>query len=204
MEKHDIGTKATRAEIIDTLFGRGYLMNEQITVTELGFKIVDVLEMYCKEIVSMEFTRSLEEQMNNIEAGYEKQRKVIQDTIITLQDVLSELKQHEEPIGYELSEAVKQSRLEKQVIGPCPICKTGRLIVLTSNTSGKRFVGCTNFRKNLCTASFPLPQPPYRIKILNRSCRSCSWPMIAVRSPHKRTWNLCLNPTCPTKNRRSR
>jgi DNA topoisomerase-1 len=30
MEKQDIGTKATRAEIIDTLFDRGYLMNERI------------------------------------------------------------------------------------------------------------------------------------------------------------------------------
>ncbi|UCH37802.1 MAG: DNA topoisomerase I [Candidatus Bathyarchaeota archaeon] len=204
MEAQDIGTKATRAETIDTLFDRGYLMNEQITVTELGYKIVNVLETYCKQIVSVEFTRSLEERMNNIEAGSEKQRNVIQDTINTLRDILSELKHHEEPIGYALSEAVKQSRLEKHVVGPCPICKTGRLIVLTSNTSGKRFVGCTNFRKNLCTASFPLPQPPYRIKILNRSCRSCSWPTIAVRSPHKRAWNLCLNPTCPTKNRRNR
>jgi DNA topoisomerase-1 len=204
MEKQDIGTKATRAEIIDTLFDRGYIMNEQTAVTELGFKIIDVLETYCGEIVSVDFTRTLEKRMNNIEAGTEKERNVIQDTVNTLQDILTQLKLHEEKIGHELSDAVKQSRMEKHIIGSCPVCKTGSLIVLTSSKSGKRFVGCTNFRKNLCDASFPLPQPPYQINILRRSCRSCSWPMIAIRSQGKRTWNLCLNPACPTKIRGGR
>jgi DNA topoisomerase-1 len=204
MEKQDIGTKATRAEIIDTLFDRGYLMNERIAVTALGFKIVDVLETYCEEIISVDFTRSLEERMNKIETGSENERRVIQDTINTLRDILTALKQHETTIGHELSAAVKQSRLEKGIIGPCPICKTGSLIVLTSRTSGKRFVGCTNFRNNLCSVSFSLPQPPHRLNILKRPCRSCSWPTIAVRSPRKRTWNICLNPNCPTKTRRSK
>jgi DNA topoisomerase-1 len=204
MEKQDIGTKATRAEIIDTLFKRGYIRNEQIAVTELGFKIVDILETYCGEIASVNFTRTLEERMNNIEMGSENEWNVIQDTVNTLRDVLTQLQLHEEKIGHELSEAVKHSRMEKRIVGPCPICKTGSLIVLTSSKSGKRFVGCTNFQKNLCDASFPLPQPPYQITILRRPCRSCSWPLIAVRSKGRRTWNLCLNSACPTKIRGGR
>jgi len=38
MEKEEIGTKATRAATIQTLYDRKYLQgNESLTVTDLGF-----------------------------------------------------------------------------------------------------------------------------------------------------------------------
>ncbi|MFH0896762.1 MAG: DNA topoisomerase I [Candidatus Bathyarchaeota archaeon] len=202
MEEQNIGTKATRAEIIDTLYKRGYAVDERMAVTELGFKVVETLEKYCQRMMSIEFTRTLEERMEKIESGVEREGNVIEDSVNELRTILTEFKANEEQIGLELSDAVKKVQMEKIVIGQCPICKTGNLLVLSSRKTGKRFAGCTNFSKGLCSAAFPLPQPPYRIKLLRKICKTCSWPLIAVSSKGRRLWNLCLNSNCPTKKSR--
>lgn len=205
LEDENIGTKATRAEIIDTLYNRGYITGERMVVTELGYKIVETLEKYCEKIVSVKFTRALEERMENIEKGKEKKGDILKDSVEKLRTILNQFKMNEEKIGMRLGDAVKKSHLDKLVVGQCPICKTGNLVVLSSRKTGKRFVGCTNFKKNLCNATFPLPQPPYEIQLKRKTCNICSWPIIAVRSKYKRFWrfwNLCLNPNCPTKKNR--
>ena len=201
MEEQNIGTKATRSETIDTLYERRYIIDERMAVTELGFKIVETLEKSCPGIVSVEFTRSLEERMDNIEQGKERERDVLEDGVDKLRTILADFKINEEQIGWELSDAVRKARMESLVVGQCPICNTGKLIVLFSKKTGKRFVGCTNYSKGLCNATFPLPQPPYRISLTRRKCGVCSWPVIAVGSRGRRFWNLCLNPNCPRKNR---
>ena len=60
MEDEGIGTKATRADIIDTLYTRGYVSGERAVVSELGLDVIDVLNRYCPEVISVEFTRELE------------------------------------------------------------------------------------------------------------------------------------------------
>src|SRR4030042_1018127 len=47
METANIGTKATRADIIQTLYDRRYIQDERINVTDLGYEILEVLEKYC-------------------------------------------------------------------------------------------------------------------------------------------------------------
>jgi DNA topoisomerase-1 len=54
MEKEEIGTKATRAGIIQTFQKRKYIREERIVVTALGFEVVDVLKEFCPTIVSLE------------------------------------------------------------------------------------------------------------------------------------------------------
>ncbi len=202
MEEENIGTKATRAEIIDTLYKRGYVIDDRMTVSELGLKVVENLEKYCREVVSVEFTRALEERMEKIEQGTERKRDVVEDSINKLKTILTEFKTNEEQIGLELADAVKKARMVELIIGKCPVCKTGDLMILFSRKTGKRFAGCTNFSKGFCNSALPLPQPPYRIKPLRKTCKTCSWPVIAVSSRSRRFWNLCLNPSCPMKNKK--
>ena len=202
MEDQNIGTKATRADIIDTLYKRGYVIDKSMTTTELGAKIIEILGKHCPELLSVEFSRTLEERMDNIEKGTEGGRDVVEDSVDQLKTILQEFKAKERQIGLELSDALRKARIEKSIVGRCPICKTGDLLVLHSTRTGKRFVGCTNFSKGICTATFPLPQRPYQISLPKRTCKVCSWPVVSVRSRGKRFWNLCLNPDCPTKNHR--
>src|SRR3989304_1238218 len=60
MEKEEIGTKATRAGIIQTLYDRKYIYEEKIVVTDLGSEVIDALKKYCPTIVSSDLTRKLE------------------------------------------------------------------------------------------------------------------------------------------------
>jgi len=198
MEEAEIGTKATRADIIQTLYNRKYVKNERMAVTDLGFEILEVLEEYCPTTVSLRLTRKLEEEMNKIQANTEKRETVLKETVETLGPIMQNLKEKENRIGEQLSEAQKKSRLEERIIGSCPICRTGQLVTLRSRKTGKRFVGCTNYFKGLCRAAFPLPQRG-SIRPLGKTCHACGWPTVQARMTGRRPWILCLNPQCPLK-----
>ena len=76
MEKEEIGTKATRAATIQTLYDRKYLEGGQnMKVTDLGFEVTEVLRNYCPSVVSSEMTRKLEEKMEQIQLKTRNQTK---------------------------------------------------------------------------------------------------------------------------------
>jgi DNA topoisomerase-1 len=203
MEANDIGTKATRAGIIQTLYDRKYIQGERIEVTDLGFEVTDVLRKYCPSVISVEFTRSLEEKMNAVQQGHETKERILQDAVETLKTATASLKENEKAIGEQLSQAVKQAKLEERVIGSCPTCKSGKLVILYSKKTRKRFVGCTNYFNGTCRTSFPLPQRGFA-KPSGKACRGCGWFTVQVLLKGKRPWNLCLNPECPTKTKKEK
>jgi DNA topoisomerase-1 len=198
MEKEEIGTKATRAEIIQTLYDRKYIREERIVVTNLGLEVIDVLKKYCPTIVSLELTRKLEERMNEIQQRKETRKNVLRDAIEILKSVTEKLKEKEKMIGAQLSQALKKSKLEERIIGACPICQNGKLMILYSRKTGKRFVGCTNYFEGNCKTAFPLPQRGF-VRPLGNVCKGCGWPTVRIWMKRKRPWNLCFNPKCPLK-----
>lgn len=202
MDEEGIGTKATRASIIDKLYKRGYVRSERMEATELGFRVVEALEAYCPKILSVELTKELEGEMARIEEGVLKREEVLERVVNVLKDVLLDFRDNEELIGRALSDAVSEVGKEIDVIGTCPVCKSGSLIILRSKKTGKRFVGCSNFRRGMCDASFPLPQLPHTVKPMKTPCSKCGWPRVQVKSRSKRPWHLCLNPDCSTKSKR--
>jgi DNA topoisomerase-1 len=52
MELEGIGTKATRADVISTLFDRGYVSGGTMTLTELGLSVVEIMETQASPIVA--------------------------------------------------------------------------------------------------------------------------------------------------------
>ncbi len=201
MEKEEIGTKATRAGIIQTLNNRKYTRNERIVVTDLGLEVVGILNEYCPAVVSSELTRKLEDRMNAIQQGNETRKNVLKDTIEFLKPVTEQMKDKERIVGKRLNQALMKSRVEERVVGTCPSCKNGKLVILRSKTSGKRFVGCTNYFEGICKTSFPLPQKG-TVKPTGNKCKSCGYFTVRVWMGNKRPWNLCINPFCPTKKKR--
>jgi len=201
MEEAEIGTKATRADIIQTLYDRKYARDERIIVTDLGFEVVEVLEKYCPTVVSIKLTKELEEKMNKIQSNGENREDVLVDAVEILKPVVEQLKEKDRTIGEQLSNAIKRARLEERTIGTCPLCNTGKLMILYSRKTGKRFVGCTSYFKGLCKASFPLPQRG-TVRPLGKNCRGCGWPTVQVRIKGRRPWILCFNPQCPLKEER--
>ncbi|UCE16526.1 MAG: DNA topoisomerase I [Candidatus Bathyarchaeota archaeon] len=200
MEEEGIGTKATRADIIETLHSRGYVAEERIVVTDLGFDVADVLGRYCPRVTSVKFTRELEEKMERIQTNSEKRENVLVETVSQLKPVLEELKGREQIIGQVLTKAIKRARMQERIIGNCPDCETGKLMILYSRKTRKRFIGCTNYFKGICTTSFPLPQRG-TVKPAQKNCKRCGWPLVFVRLK-RRPWMLCFNPDCSLKEER--
>lgn len=198
MEQGNIGTKSTRAGIIQTLYDREYINGERIIVSDLGFEVIDVLRKHCPLVVSVDFTRQLEEGMNQIQQEKEKRAKVLQDSIEVLKIITTDLKNKEKDIGEQLSRAVNKTRTNKRKIGPCPTCKNGELLILQSKKTKKRFVGCTNYFKGTCKTAFPLPQRG-TVKPSGFSCKECGWNTVQIWLKGRRPWNLCLNPECRSK-----
>jgi DNA topoisomerase-1 len=200
MEEQDLGTKATRADVIDTLSDRGYVSGDRITATELGLGVYETLHCYSPALVSVEFTRDLEHKMEAIRVGKGRMEVVVAEASHRLRQVLHSFKENEAAVAESISKALYVCNDMKRTIGPCPVCREGQLMVITSKKTGKRFAGCSGYREGKCRTAFPLPQPPYRIWTTRRTCRSCNWPTITVKSPKRgRPWSLCLNPGCPAK-----
>jgi len=198
MEENGIGTKATRADIIETLYERGYLRDERMEATEIGFTVIKILSKHCPEITSFELTRNIEDKMEKIEKKIEQRANVLKDAVAELGPILGHLKSREKAIGVELAQAIKTEALRRRFVGSCPECKTGNLIILRSRRTHKQFIGCTNFFTGKCKKSLPLPQRA-RVSTTDRTCKTCSWPIIVVKWAKRRPFQVCINPECPAK-----
>ena len=72
LEKRNLGTKATRANILETLYSRGYVNEKSIKATPFGISLIETLEKYSPIIIDEKLTRSFEEEMESIVKAKEK------------------------------------------------------------------------------------------------------------------------------------
>jgi len=198
MEDDNIGTKATRAEVISTVLERGYIIGGSMELSELGFTVVECMSKYSPDILSTEMTKSIERELDEIERGSRDPDSVSVAGVEQLLSCLRLLGKNLTDVGSALSRANVRTSQAKAVLGPCPSCDGGKLIMIRSRRTGKRFVGCTNYSKG-CRASAPLPQKGL-VRATSRPCESCGWPVVMVSMAHgRKPWRLCVNPNCPTK-----
>ncbi|MCD6483153.1 MAG: DNA topoisomerase I [Candidatus Aenigmarchaeota archaeon] len=114
MERRELGTKGTRANIVKTLFDRGYLVGEKIKITDLGKTVIKVMSKYVPLIISEELTRKFEEEMNLIMEGRKSRKEVEKEARKTLEKILGELKKNQESIGKELANSLKTTKPKKK------------------------------------------------------------------------------------------
>ena len=223
MEKEKIGTKATRSEIINTLFKRNYITNTVaspkeketndlilstgIKPTDLGFEVIQSMRKYIPNIVSIDLTRSMEEQLDKIESGEIKSEFVLNHSKNKLKEAMVILKENQKEIGTQITSAVKTTNAvvtaknkPRVMLGSCPSCKSGNLIVKKSNKTKKRFAGCSLYSSDNCHAIAALPQKG-TIKSTGKTCTMCGWPIVKSKYSHheKYTWQFCINMRCPSK-----
>lgn len=80
----------------------------------------------------------------------------------------------------------------------CPQCKMGKLMIIRSRKTKKRFIGCSNYY-NGCRASSPLIQRGM-IWATKTPCKLCSWPIILFRYSIKQKWQKqCTNMKCVSR-----
>lgn len=79
----------------------------------------------------------------------------------------------------------------------CPKCKIGKLMVIRSRRTRKRFMGCSNYY-NGCDASSPLIQKAF-LRVTKVPCKQCLWPIVMFRYTRKQKWiKQCSSMICRT------
>jgi DNA topoisomerase-1 len=190
MEDLGLGTKATRPNIIQNLYDRGYVHDDPIVPTETGMAVAQALKDFASEIATHEMTAELERSMDAISDGKVSKDSVVDESRDLLRRVYEHLTRSEE----EFADIVWNGIRGDETLGPCPNC--GRnLIVRRNRRSGKRFAGCEGYPE--CRTTFPLPQRGDIIP-LGTQCDACSSPEIKVLGK-KRPWVTCINMDCPKK-----
>jgi DNA topoisomerase-1 len=215
MESKKIGTKATRSEIISTLFKRGYVSNVRsskdarqydrfeggIEPTDLGVEIVQSMRQYIPNIVSIALTRAMDELLESIALGNDKSDFAIKYAKAKLKEAIIPFKENETEIGNRITDAINATKDRQQlVLGTCPVCGRGTLKIIRSGKTKKRFVGCSNYTSGTCKATVPLPQNG-SIRPTGENCTSCRWPVLENTYFHgaKYRWKFCININCPSK-----
>lgn len=187
LAKRNLGTKATRAEIIETLFKRGYIQGEKaIKATELGIKTIETLERFCPRILDEKLTRHFEEEMELIRANKKQKEYVLEEAKNFIVKVIEDFKKHETEIGKNLKEGHLKTQKELTTLGKCPNCDGS--LVIKKGKFGK-FVSCSNYPN--CKIAISLPKA---VKPTNKICEICSYPI--VKSKGK---TFCINPKCSSK-----
>ncbi|MFQ5832754.1 MAG: DNA topoisomerase I [Candidatus Thorarchaeota archaeon] len=196
LEKENLGTKATRASIVDSVRSRGYTLGDRFEVSTLGYALFETLNQYVPEILSAEFTRGFELEMESIQAGKTDRQNVLGRVGTELVQLLERFKGQEEVIGEALVSGLQRYWKAKEEVGSCSKCGIGTLTIVRSPKTGKRFVGCTQYKEGGCDQTFPLPQKG-NIKPLDKECPHCGHRMMKVSSG-RRAWETCINwAECP-------
>jgi len=190
MEDLGLGTKATRPNIIQNLYDRGYVHDDPLVPTEKGVKVAQALTDFASEIASHEMTAELEKSMDAISEG-----KISKDSVVDeSRDVLRRVYDHLQNVETEFADIVWEGIRTDETLGKCP--ESGHdLIVRRSRKSRKRFVGCSGYPD--CNVTYPLPQRGEIIP-LGTTCDACGSPEIKVLGG-KRPWVTCINMDCPKK-----
>jgi len=194
LESKNLGTKSTRASIVDTLFQRGYVDGKAIEATNLGIKTVETLEKYTPKIVDEELTRHFEEEMVEIRENKKTPKEVLDEAREAITEIIKDFKKHEKEIGKELLAASIETRDELSLLGSCPKCKKGELHMRRGKYGS--FVACNQYPK--CKTTFSLPRNAL-IKPAKKACPTCTYPLVIAIKRGKRPQEFCLNKQCPSK-----
>jgi DNA topoisomerase-1 len=121
---------------------------------------------------------------------------VVSEAINHLRPIMEELKAHEQEVGEQLSQTIKQARTAELTLSvACPRCGRG-LHVVKNPKSGKRFIGCLGKWERGCNFTLPLPQLG-TLTLLDNKCSKCGFQLVKVVSKGRRPLVTC--PMCYVK-----
>ncbi len=179
LEENGIGRPSTYAPILSTIQNRGYVIRDgkRLEPTDTGFLVNDLVVEFFPSIVDINFTSSLEDQLDMIASGDEEWVNVIREFYGPFSEKLEKA---------EAQMPEKKAELEK-VGRECPKC--GHDLIIRWGRYGK-FISCSNFPECRYTE-------PYLEKI-GVTCPTCGEGEVVRRKTRKgRTFYGCSRyPDC--------
>ena len=147
MKENGIGRPSTRANIIETLFKRQYIIRnkKQVLPTETGIQLIDTIQN--ELLKSAELTGLWEKQLKDIEKGTYHAATFINNMKQMVDTLVYEVRSEKTVanISYENTTPPKVKKAKKVVVPDtitCPKCKSGKVI------KGKTAYGCSDYKKD--------------------------------------------------------
>jgi len=206
LEKRNLGTKATRSNIIDTLYDRDYIKDKSIKATSLGIHLIDSLKKHSPVIIDENLTRKMEKEMDSMRESKKdldkKQEHVISEAKDALTKISNDFRKNESIIGKELMDANtkmwEQQKQDNLIPMLCPNCNLGNVTLKFSPRFKSYFIACSTYPD--CKQTYPLPKNSLIKKLdQEKKCEECGWPMLISIRQGKRPWIFCFNPKCPKR-----
>jgi DNA topoisomerase I len=163
LEEHGIGRPSTYAPTITTIQDRGYVdkIDKKFHPTEIGFIVNDILVEHFPKIVDLEFTATMEGELDEIAEGTKEWIPVIRTFYTPFHENLK----------------TKEKEVEKhveQLDEKCP--ESGHNLIIKFGRFGK-FIACSNYPE--CKYTRPMPEEQ---KIIDENsgeiCEKCGKPMV--------------------------
>ena len=167
MEEQGIGRPSTYAPTIDTIQRRGYvsLDNKRFIPTELGVIVIEMLQEFFPEIIDVDFTVKMENDLDSIEEGKVEWISILDDfykdfrvRLDKAEKEMAEIEIKDEPAGID-----------------CEKC--GHEMVYKMGRYGK-FLACSNFPE--CRNTKPI------LKKIGVTCPKCKEGNVVERKSKKR------------------
>lgn len=140
MEEKGIGRPSTYAPTIGTLVDRNYVERERnrLTPTQLGITVTDLLTEYFTDVMDLDFTAKMEEELDDVSRGEREWVPMLGEFYGPFQKALTNADEQMPKIRMEeeTDEVCDKVDEEGQVCGKPMVIKTGRF---------GRFMACTGF-----------------------------------------------------------
>ena len=217
LEELGIGRPSTYASILGTIINeRGYVRRERRTLfpTELGIEVTDLLIPFFSDIMNVEFTAQMEEELDKVEEGEVKWAAAVQDFYAPFQRDLTKARKNMRnvKVGEETGEPCPEcgqplkerwGRFGKFIAcSGYPECKTTKPVTLgipcaepgctgelleRRSRRGRTFYGCSAYP----TCKFVLWQRP-----VAEACPKCNAPFVTERMTRGRAVRMCAREGC--------
>jgi DNA topoisomerase-1 len=217
MEEKGIGRPSTYAPTIDTILSRGYVIKAdgRFEPTELGKIVVEILKEYFVDIVDLNFTAEMENELDKIEMGEADWKRVIKGFYSPFKKSLEHAENTMEKMEFEdevsdetcdicgRNMVIKYGRYGKFLACPgfpecknakpivestgveCPKC--GKDIVIRRTRKGRKFYGCSGYPE----CNFVVWDEPNKEK-----CPKCGGLLLKKRSKSRGEYLACSNKDC--------
>jgi DNA topoisomerase-1 len=174
LEENGVGRPSTYASIISTILDKEYVMQQQrkFKPTDLGELVNDLLVAHFPNILDIEFTASMEENLDKVEEGQSNWINLLQAFYTPFEKTLSAAKQE--------MKSVKKQGIPTGI--PCKQCD-GRLVIKWGKTG--EFLACENYPTCKHTQNFKKDENGTIIPIekeepvdSGETCEKCGKPMV--------------------------
>ena len=185
-----IGRPSTFALIVSTVIDRKYveLDERKLFATTLGMTVNEILDKHFEDVINVEFTAKMEDELDTIANGESTYKKVLDDFYIPFSKDLD--------AADKVAKDIKASLTEKTDI-TCPECgeETGAKMVKKWGRNGQ-FMACERYPT--CKASMPLEEEHAEHKELAKgvTCDLCGADMVVKVGRYGKFYGCSNYPKC--------